>query len=389
MQPRFIGKKCLAVGIILLFIGTAIIPSTAQNIEKSSSASRGHWLHVGGSGPGNYSKIQDAIDNANDGDTVFVYNGLYEERLTIRNAIRLIGESKNATIVRDTNTSDEGILIYVRHSGIMISGFTLWSESDFGKIISNVNSGGSITNMMISNNTFEETSIEFGIYLRDCDYSTITQNTFYLNHSRSIYLESGQYCVISNNHMNGIGMSGGIELYLVSYSNISNNSIILSNQGIVLTSSQFNTISNNYFFNNTQAICMEYYSQNNSILSNYIDNPLWKLRHSLVLNGIYLINENFNTIIEKNFISHCRIGIIVESSHNTDISRNTFMNNTVHARFYDTNFFSNHWNENYWGRPRILPKPIIGIKEIDFIYPGFIEFDWHPAKKQYDISGMR
>ena len=66
-------RKWLAVGIILLFIGTAIIPSSGQNIEKSSSASRGNWLYVGGSGPGNYTKIQDAIDNASDGDTLFVY----------------------------------------------------------------------------------------------------------------------------------------------------------------------------------------------------------------------------------------------------------------------------------------------------------------------------
>jgi len=67
--------KGLAVGIILLFIGTCIIPSTAQDTEKpSQSTSRGNWLYVGGSGPGNYTKIQDAINDSFDGDTGYCPN---------------------------------------------------------------------------------------------------------------------------------------------------------------------------------------------------------------------------------------------------------------------------------------------------------------------------
>jgi len=44
-----IGKG-LAVGIILLFVGTCIIPSTAQDTGKPLPISRGDWLYVGGSG---------------------------------------------------------------------------------------------------------------------------------------------------------------------------------------------------------------------------------------------------------------------------------------------------------------------------------------------------
>jgi hypothetical protein len=53
-----LGRKGLAIGIILLFVATGIIPSMAQKIEKPSLTSlRGNWLYVGGSGSGNYSKI--------------------------------------------------------------------------------------------------------------------------------------------------------------------------------------------------------------------------------------------------------------------------------------------------------------------------------------------
>jgi len=54
-------RKLLGVGIILLFVGTCIIPVTAQDTKKSQSTSRGDWLYVGGSGPGNFTRIQDAI----------------------------------------------------------------------------------------------------------------------------------------------------------------------------------------------------------------------------------------------------------------------------------------------------------------------------------------
>ena len=70
--PRL--RKCLTVGIILLFVGTCLIPVTAKNIEEPFfPTSSSHWLYVGGSGLENYTTIQSAINAANSGDTVFVY----------------------------------------------------------------------------------------------------------------------------------------------------------------------------------------------------------------------------------------------------------------------------------------------------------------------------
>jgi hypothetical protein len=58
-----LNRKGLAVGLILLLIGTSFIPISAQNTKKSSQpTSRGNWLYVGGSGTGNSSRIQDAIN---------------------------------------------------------------------------------------------------------------------------------------------------------------------------------------------------------------------------------------------------------------------------------------------------------------------------------------
>jgi len=92
-------RKCLSVGIILLFVGTCIVPAIAQDTEKPLPSSRGNWLYVGGSGPGNYTRIQDAINASSDVDFIFVYNGTYYENVWINKVIMLIGQNKYGTII--------------------------------------------------------------------------------------------------------------------------------------------------------------------------------------------------------------------------------------------------------------------------------------------------
>ena len=93
------NRKWLAIGIILLFVATAIIPAIAQTTEKSQSTSRGNWLYVGGSGPGNYSSIQDAINASSNGDTVFVYTGMYHENVIVNKTITLWGRTKTRLLL--------------------------------------------------------------------------------------------------------------------------------------------------------------------------------------------------------------------------------------------------------------------------------------------------
>ncbi|HWR27413.1 MAG TPA: hypothetical protein VN377_03130, partial [Candidatus Thermoplasmatota archaeon] len=128
-------RKGFAVGIILLFVGTCIIPTIAQDNEKPLPTSRGNWSYVGGSGPGNYTKIQDAINDSHDGDTVFVYSGLYTETIVIPTAIRLIGESKNTTRITAKILSGEA-LISLSSSNVTISGFTFYGiDSEYSLIL--------------------------------------------------------------------------------------------------------------------------------------------------------------------------------------------------------------------------------------------------------------
>jgi hypothetical protein len=97
------NKIIIVVGITILFLGTYITPSTAFDNVKDSSmpVSNGNTLYVGGNGAGNYTKIQDAINDAVDGDTVFVYNysSPYFESVVIDKSICLVGENKYSTVI--------------------------------------------------------------------------------------------------------------------------------------------------------------------------------------------------------------------------------------------------------------------------------------------------
>ena len=49
--------------------------------------------------PDDYVSIQEALDNAIVGDTIFVKKGVYVENPEIRKPVTLIGEDKDATVI--------------------------------------------------------------------------------------------------------------------------------------------------------------------------------------------------------------------------------------------------------------------------------------------------
>jgi len=115
----------------------------------------GNVLYVGGSGEGNYTKIQDAINDANDGDTIFVYSNSspYYEHITINKSIDLIGEDKNTTII---DAGGGGIVIKIIKDQVRVTKFTI-TNGAYGFWISSSN------NVIMENNIQDNTD---GIWLQ-------------------------------------------------------------------------------------------------------------------------------------------------------------------------------------------------------------------------------
>ncbi len=180
MDKKSLINKCLAIGIILLFIGTCIIPGIAQNTEKKLPTSRGNWFYVGGSGPGNYTKIQDAINASSNGDTVFVYDDSspYYEHIKVHKTINLVGEDKNTTVI---DGSYKLTVVQISSDGVVLTGFTIQHSGNYPNegivIYSNDNQ---IYENIIRNNG-EGLGEAYGIYLDSCSNNVVRNNEIIYN----------------------------------------------------------------------------------------------------------------------------------------------------------------------------------------------------------------
>jgi len=342
-------KRILALGIILLFIGLSLSSSTGFNIREQSNtlSSNGKTLYVGGSGPNNYTKIQDAIDNASDGNTVFVYDGTYYENVVVNKSINLIGEDKDTTII-DGNKSYSPV-IRIDADFVNVSEFAIQNGYYYGiDILSGKNS---ITDNIIkdnrwgiwiwgylygsSNNSIIKNIIKLnkvGIWLNYTAYNnTILQNDIYSNSRHGVCLETPAH-----------------------YNKISNNTISNHSYSGVSVSSTFNVISCNVISNNTRGIDIA--NKSNEIYENLL-----------------IDNEN---------------GIRIEHWHksiNNSIYHNNFINNTNQA--YDEG--NNTWDDgypsggNYWDDYTGNDSDGDGIGDTPYPIPGGDNEDRYPLMEPW------
>jgi len=255
------------VGITILFLGTCITPSVANdNVKKSIiSISSGNTLYVGGSGLGNYSKIQDAIDNASDGDTVFVFNGTYFEILIINKSVNLIGESRNNTII-DANRQIDAIYLYSPNININ----NLRIQNAFRAGI-NLNSNKT-DNINISNNIFCFNC--HGIHPYFSNKNLIISNNIFMNNNNGFTLVCSSDAIIYKNKFINNSL-WGMGFYMSYNCNVFHNNISHGKKyGIFLYGlSHSNYFHHNNFFENSMNVYFILLAHRNKWYENYWGKP--------------------------------------------------------------------------------------------------------------------
>jgi parallel beta-helix repeat protein len=375
-------RKILVIGIILLLLCGGV---TAFNTTSVKPQLKGQTLYVGGSGPGNYSRIQDAIDNTSDGDTVFVYNDSspYNETLILGRSINLVGQDKFSTIIRGNGNN---IILKIESTNSIINGFTFLNGYD-GILINSY--GCRINNNIIKNNS------NWGIV---AGQNNIVDNNYIFNNS------FGGIASISNNQISSniikfnewFGVNCGSNDKIINNSFFSNGEdnterpcdihlnveVNVTMKGNTFNNSKFsknaigirldyqcinNNIRNNYFINYQNSAIYIQYSNKNNIIDNYFYN------NGI---GIYLIESVNNKILNNTFIKN-DVGINLLTCFFTQIMTNIFMNNSKNADFAFS--FLNTWQSNFWNRSRTLPYPIIGTFNPRLIISiPWINVDWNP-----------
>jgi len=149
-QPQGISmiQKTLTIEVVCLCCCLTIMPDilAVSNESHMPLPMRfGTTLYVGGSGPGNYSKIQDAINASIDGDTVFIYvkEPCYNENIIINTSITLVGENHSVSVEAKNNSLPT---IRIVHDSVKIDGIGvpyIWNGghsfySNYGFSVENV-----------------------------------------------------------------------------------------------------------------------------------------------------------------------------------------------------------------------------------------------------------
>ena len=324
----------------LVVIICMLVTASVFSIVTTSAASDGNIIYVDDDAPPEWydathvRTIQEGIDAAFEGDTVYVFNGTYFENTFVDKSITLTGEDETTTII-DGNEITYTVGLFA--DGVHLSGFTIQNAGCVEEI-----KRKDVTLYVRSN----ENTISDNIFI--CGPEPISDMD-----NRGIFLFNSSNDLISRN-------------------------IIEKNfyNGIKLDNSHYNEI---------------------------IDNVITGLTRGLRGSATAIdVEDSSNNIIKRNEISKNNIGISLSENNNitsdNQIIQNNFFGNLRFAVVFNEVGYlkesrGNTFDENYWNKPRLLPKPLIGRKDLFkleelYNFPIaflFMKFDFHPAKEPYDI----
>ncbi len=271
--------------------------------------------------PGEYSRIQTAIDAADPGDTVRVATGTYFESIRISKSLRLIGEGPEEAVI-----VGNGTVVDVNADNVEIRGFTV-RNGTYGIFLYYC------TGALLRNNVMSSNKWNFGVwgdsishFVHDVDSSNTVDGKpvyFWVNeNNKSVPKDAGYVALISSTNITA------------------ENLVLTSNeQGVLLVNTQNSTIRNVAMSGNDVGIDLRM-SSTNTVTMNCLSAINWL--------SIYLTYSNSNTVTE-NTIHKGNYGISATHSSGNKIYHNNFIDNKVQQ--YQVNCV-NEWNDdgegNYW-----------------------------------------
>ncbi|MCD6237604.1 MAG: right-handed parallel beta-helix repeat-containing protein [Thermoplasmata archaeon] len=215
---------------------------------------------------------------------------------------------------------------------------------------------------------------DFSIILGFCSNCLIENSTITKTDGELILLNSNSN-IIQNNTisytLHGICLDFNSSDNIVRYNDISNSWVGIS----ALTSSNNNHIYGNIIHDNAAGFLLDALIPGMKAHDNEISEN--KIFNNNV--GIQLQGNSFNNIIQRNNISKNKCGVLLKYSDGNVIKNNYFRRNFLFSALF-MGCSQNTWEYNYWNRPRILPKIIIGYRVTGKMLVPWINIDKHPLK---------
>jgi nitrous oxidase accessory protein len=341
---RMEAKTKSLIVVVIVLVSTFYLASVILPVSAKATT-----LYVGGTGPGNYTTIQSAINDASPGDTIYVFKGIYTELIEVDKTLSLVGEDRDETVIDGMGL---GYVVNITADWVNFTGFKVTGGRSDGYAAinllgykdchienNNVSSNGEFGILLVwSNDTTVSNNVlwdnYFGIHLWDSNGNDIVGNIASSSASDGIAVYDSDNNTVANNL--ATGNSHGIGLWWGATGNtiVNNTAAGNRNDGIYLRSVNSNIVINNTVSSTYRGIYFRD-SDNNTATGNYV------LSNE---EGIALLLSDGNTVTHNTVILHSRYGIILTSSNNNSIHHNNIINNSQQA--YD-DMDTNQWDDGY------------------------------------------
>jgi len=368
------------IGLSLIFFN---VFSIGFLTEQSHAAGREIYVddsfsaYRDGSAEHPYKTISEAVTLANDGDTIYVFSGTYNESLVINKRLSLIGgiDDKPSVISRGIELK---YLIEITADYVTLENFSIndqmhFISSQYGALLHIISN-----NVVIQKNNFSHCNL-WGIYLDSSDDNMISGNV--INNTKGIFASTSNNNVFSDN-------------------NISNSTDAAFN----LRSSLRNILYHNYFSLNAYGIYTQDCKDTNITRNTFIKNKYHGIYATRDTNDVIRMNffrnntvsgialDSSDCIVTENRFNHGQIGInlqrtgcqiqnnsfenlsstalsAVQTSSNNVIFLNYFVRNTINAREQGKNQWDNGTIGNYWDDYNYVDRDHNGIGDSSYRVP--------------------
>jgi len=430
----------------LVVVSIILASLICYNCSAVEELSYSDIVYVGGSGPGNYSSIQEAINDVSVGGTVFVYNGTYyEHHITIDKKINLIGEDKSFTVI---NAVGKYKGIEIHHDDVVVKGFTIrntsyvfdWWYNSCLEIMGSKNvvvedniflsdyvdpdkdiyvCGICILDSIdcvLRNNSFQSCSVliyylkigdsRLEYFLHDIDTSnTVNGKPIYYYKNREnvdVSSDAGQVIFVNTSHSKISGIENNntafnVQLFYSDDNTIENIRINDSLSGFWIHYSNYNTFKN-IIVNRTSCSLFLWHSNYNFFQNNVLPSTTIEqyCDHNIFIKNHFRSSRSYKFSIQL----ECSDYNIFKYNNifGTSLILAKIINDVTAVRLFKS--YHTTWENNYWGNclrekykvlANHLPKIIVGFCRGFygpmpwFSFPSYINIDWHPADEPYLI----
>jgi parallel beta-helix repeat protein len=316
-----------------------------------------------------YKTISEAIALASEGDTIYVFGGIYNETLIINKSISLIGGIDDRPTVLSRGLEHK-YLVDITADFVALENFVL---EDPGRFI--ISQHGALVHVASKNVVLQKNNISrcnlWAIYLDSSSDNTISGNI--INDTKGIYVLSSNNNVFSHNNISNAS-EGGINLYSSRRNILYQNYVTLNTYGIYAKDCSNTNITQNTFLRNAFHGVFTTANNNDVIQANFFSNN--------TVSGVTI--NSYDCIIGDNIFTYGQVGVTLQrtgchvfgntfqnlsgvalsavtGSRDNLIYLNRFVKNSVNAREQGSNQWDNGIKGNYWDDYNYVDRDLDGI----------------------------